>query len=54
MPDSIGVTEHTYSLKEYRGENGEILRVAFHSSVKNPMEKLVKGYRYHRKRRYER
>lgn len=44
----VGMNIHTYELKRFRDENGNDYAVAFHSSVKNSMEALIKGYRYHR------
>lgn len=43
------IVTHTYTLKRiYIGDQGEFLEVAVHSSVKDPMRSLIKGYRYHR------
>jgi hypothetical protein len=51
--DSLGIEVHTYQIKRFSdGEpDGTVFEVAFHSTVKNPMAALIKGYRYHRKKR---
>lgn len=48
-PEAFSVEEHTYTLRKFRSDDGTTLWAAFHSSVKNPMLALIKGYRYHRK-----
>lgn len=45
--DSIGVTVHTYTRKQFR-QAGKTFEVMFHSTIIDPMEALIKGYRYHR------
>jgi hypothetical protein len=45
----IGVTTHTYTIKQFSDGNGSIFEVLVHSSVTNVMEALIKGYRYNRK-----
>jgi hypothetical protein len=47
----VGMNIDTYQLKQFTGAD---YPVAFHSSVKYPMEALIKGYRYHRNPRYGR
>lgn len=51
----VGMNVHTYQLKKlFRDETGKNYEVAFHSSITNPMEALIKGYHYHRKPNYGR
>lgn len=47
----LGVKTETYYRKKFRDENGVDYEAFFHSSVKNPMEALLQGYRYHRNKR---
>jgi hypothetical protein len=49
----VGICIHTYTIKRFN-DAGHEFQVAFHSSVKNPMAALIKGYRYHRKPRRRR
>ena len=49
---SFSVVTHTYEIKQFTDDNGGRIQVAVHSSVKNSMQQLIKGYRYHRKPRY--
>lgn len=51
---SFGFTTHTFAIKELRLQNGTTAKIAVHSSIKDPLEQLVRGYRYHRKQRYRR
>ena len=51
--DSIGITTHTYTLKQTRGADGKVYQVAAHSSVTDILGALIKGYHYHRKPRYQ-
>lgn len=50
----IGMDIHTYRLEKFKDNNYIDFTVAFHSSIKNPMEALIKGYHYHRNPRYGR
>lgn len=40
----------TYDIRHLR-ENGSVFRVALWPALRNPLEALVKGYRYHRKKK---
>lgn len=51
MP-AFGITTHTFEIKQLIAEDGSVLKIAVHSSVKDVMKQLVKGYHYHRKPRY--
>ena len=46
--DCVGTQVHTYTRKKFRDETGKEYEVYFHDSIQNPMEALIKGYRYHR------
>lgn len=50
MP-AFGITTHTFTIKRFVAEDGTELKIAVHSSVKDVMKQLVKGYHYHRKPR---
>lgn len=45
--NSFGVSVHTYDIKRLQ-ENGKVFEVAVYSGLNNPLERLIKGYRYHR------
>lgn len=49
---AVGFQTHTFEIKRFRCEDGTELEIAVHSSVKDVMKQLVKGYHYHRKPRY--
>ncbi len=44
----VGMDIHTYTLQKFRDTSGTDHVAAFHSSIANPMEALIKGYHYHR------
>lgn len=44
---SFVIEEHTYRLEMFKSKNG-LVGAWFHSSIKDPMRELLKGYRYHR------
>lgn len=52
MSTSIRYDVHTYTLKKCVLVDGSECMVAVHSSVPDLQAQLVKGYRYHRKKRY--
>jgi hypothetical protein len=44
----IAVHTEVYTRQQFRDSSGKEHEAMFHSSIKNPMEALLKGYRYHR------
>lgn len=42
----LGARIYTYEVKNFNGHE-----VAFHSDIKDPMEALIKGYKYHRNKK---
>jgi hypothetical protein len=47
--DSVGITTFSYNIERIRDGHGNYYEVAVDPKVKNIIEALMKGYRYHRR-----
>ena len=52
--DAPRIFTHDYRIQKFCNADGTTCEVATHSSIKDPMAALIKGYHYHRKPRHVR